>query len=454
MEIVDRRGMVSQRYLAIPRILESKVPFNHSDNDGCFTAGYAIGELCRYAVLKKELGADHPDTVDAKQSATRAVEACLLLMNIAGRGDGFVARTYMTTREPTPDDGLFYKKQGGKAYALHTSSAVSRDIVGMEIDASVPVPERLAKLYKDEGVSDDEIIYKGDTSSDEITLHFANLYMAHEILGPDDRELDDLIKMSGTNTLNHIIDNGFCLRECNGKPTTWAKWNQDYFNSSFGWADACLNSAELLMYLRVMMHITGQKDGKWMNTFNQLLAAGYDKLTVLHEERFHMSAMMQMCDSTEDMMFGDHMLATAAFWILILLEEDNDRKELFRKGFQSWNGTMRREHNPGYDFPLMAACPDVEIDAQIIKDWFRRTNQSRLCAGCDIDARHDIARRYRFGGYKETSALLPPDERYISKYDRNPYEWKKEEGGVKCVESCYVYTFAYWLGRYYGFIEE
>lgn len=451
---VDRRGMVTQRHLTVPRIKESKVPYNHSDNDGCFTASYAMGEMCRYAVLKKKYGEEDERVIEAKKSATRGVEAALLLMNISGRGNGFVARTYVTTKEPCPDDGLFYKKQGDKAYCMHTSDAISKNMVGLEIDASTPVPDRLAKLYRDEGFTDDDIIYKGDTSSDEITTHFVNIWMAHEILGPTDPELDELLIMSGTNTLNHIIDNGFVLRECNGKPTTWAKWNYEYFNTAFGWADACLNSAQILMYLRVMMHVTGQFEGKWMDTFNKLVELGYDKLPLRHEERFHMSSMMTMADSVEEMMFGDHMLCTLAFWPLILLETDEERKQNFRKAYKSWNGTMRREHDPGYDIPFLAACPDEYIDSEMMIDWFRRTNNSRLCSGCDIEARKDIARRYRFGGYKETSALLPPDERFISKYDRNPYEWKTEEGGMTQIESCYVYTFAYWLGRYYGLIEE
>ncbi|MBQ3087394.1 MAG: hypothetical protein IJC45_08660 [Clostridia bacterium] len=451
---VDRRGMVTQRHLTVPRVKESMVPYNHSDNDGCFTASYAMGEMCRYSVLKEKFGEDDPKVIEARQSATRAVEAALLLMNISGRGNGFVARTYITSKEPCPDDGLFYRKQGKKTVTAHTSDAIHKNMVGFEFDSPCPVPDRLAKLYRDEGFTDDDITYKGDTSSDEITTHFVNIYMAHEILGPGDPELDELLIMSGTNTLNHIIDNGFCLRECHGKPTTWAKWNIEYFNTSFGWADACLNSAQILMYLRVMMHVTGQYEGKWNDTYNHLIELGYDKLPLKHEERFHMSAMMSMADSVEEMMFGDHMLATLALWPLILLETDEERKENFRKAFKSWNGTIRREHDPGYDIPFLAACPDAQIDSEMVIDWFRRTNNSRLCSGCDIDARKDIARRYRFGGYKETSALLPPDERFISKYDRNPYEWKTEEGGMTQIESCYVYTFAYWLGRYYGLIEE
>ena len=86
--------------------------------------------------------------------------------------------------------------------------------------------------------------------------------------------------------------------------------------------------------------------------------------------------------------------------------------------------------------------------------WFYRTNLSRLAAGVTLEGRHDIPVKTLRTGTKHISVLLPPDERFISKYDRNPLDLKNEDsGGVWVVESCYVYTFAYWVGRYYGFFK-
>ena len=69
--------------------------------------------------------------------------------------------------------------------------------------------------------------------------------------------------------------------------------------------------------------------------------------------------------------------------------------------------------------------------------------------------RIDIPVRKRRGGYLEISALCPPDETFIAKYDRIPRQFRDEDsGGVMCVESCYVYTFAYWIGIYYGLISD
>ena len=43
------------------------------------------------------------------------------------------------------------------------------------------------------------------------------------------------------------------------------------------------------------------------------------------------------------------------------------------------------------------------------------------------EARHDVAVKTQMMGNKEISVLLPPDERFISKYDRNPLYYKNED---------------------------
>ncbi len=452
---VDRHGMVSQKFLSEAGKIQSAVPHGHSDNDGCFTSGFAIGEMFHYATLKKEKGEYAPETLKARETATRACEATLLLMYISGRGDGFVARTYVTSSEPVPDDGLFYKKNGETAVCINTSQAQRKNIVGIKVKADVPVPERLRRLYADEGYTDTDITYKGDTSSDEITLHFLNLLVGHEILGREDPELDELIKNAARATMSHIIDNGFCLCECDGNPTTWAKWNEEYFNTYDGWADACLNAAEVMMYLKVTMRLTGEAD-KWQAALDKLEKKGYVELTKKHFDRFHQISLAGGIDDREEVMYGDHMLAVASFWGLITLEKDEKKKEVFREGFRSWRYTLSPEFNPGYDFLYFLSDPEkASPDAERIKTWFYRFGVTRLASGISLDERIDIPKRTYPGGYEATSALLTNDERFVAKYDRDPLRYVHEDsGGAFCIESCYPFTFAYWIGRYFGFIKE
>ena len=453
---VDRHGFITQRDLTVERELSSRVPFGHSDNSGSFTAGFAVGELCKYAYYRKKYGTSHPKTAAARESAVRATEACQLLMYISCRGDGFVARTFLTPGEPVPDDGLFYRIENGKATCLPTTDSKQLGLAGKVIPADAPVPKRLRHLYEDEGHSINGIVYKGDTSSDEITHQYLLIYFAHLILGEEDPELDEIIKTSAKNTLRHIISNDNCLMECNGAPTTWAKWNKEYFASPAGWSDACLNAAQLLMYHKVVMFVTGETE-PWAENYRRLTEEeGYAKLTTLHDQRFHISAGNGGLEQVEELMYGDNMLATCAYWLLITLENDPALRKQYKTGYRGWNGTFRREHNPAYDFPYMLSCPEDSIDTDMLCDWFRRQDISRLAAGVSVSARQDVPCRYRFGGMKETACLLMPDERAISKYDRNPYAYTDTHNyrGTYHLESCYVYTFAFWIGKYFGLIEE
>ena len=456
LNFVDRHGMVTQKELKIARDPASAVPYGHSDNSGTFTCMFAVGELCKYAVYKRTLGEGHAKTQAAKKSAIRACEACLLLCYISRRGNGFVARTYITKDEPVPDDGLFYRITGGKATCLPLTQAKERGIAGRVIDASAPIPARLRHMYEDEGYTIDDITYKGDTSSDEITHHYLLFYFIHEILGEEDPELDALVKDRAKAILDHILTHNNALTECDGEPTTWAKWNKEYFSTPLGWSDGCLNAAELLSYLKITMHVTGEQ-GRWAQAYKRLAVnEGYAYLTTLHDARFFMSAASQGLEQVEELMYGDNSLATCAYWMLITLEKDEALLGLYKAGYKGWNGTFRREHDPAYDFPYMLCFPEEELNTQMLTDWFRRQLITRVCSTASIDARKDAPCRIRRGGMKETGCLLPPDEHNVTKYDRNPLSYLKEHGerGLYWLESCYVYTYAYWLGRYYGIITE
>lgn len=454
---VMRRGMVSQRDLREHRNYESRYPYAACDNDGLFTSGYAVGEMFRYATLREKLGEDHPRVKDARKNATKACEACLLLMYIHGRPEGFIARSYHVTGEPVPDDGIFYKREGKTAHCIETTYAKENGRVGEEVPCDYPVPERLAALYRDLGYTDDDIYYKADTSSDEVTGHFLQMKFAHDFLAEGDPELDELIKDACKRTTLHIINHGFEFCESSGKPTTWAKWSKNYFeNDPIGYVDAPLNSSEMLVYLKITMYITGEK-GLWQETYDKLISEGYADLGPKHYDRFYQGAMREKVNPEEDLMYGDNMLALMTYWMLCTLEDNEELLEKYRAAFRSWSGLILREHTPGYDFMYKLGVPDADIDIEKNAKWFTHFETNRLLASVN-SRRHDVAvklgRNYDEKREYEISALLMPDERHVSKYDRNPYDLFMGENRGTCIESCYIYTYAYWIGRYYGFIDE
>lgn len=454
---VMRRGMVCHMNTTEPKRIETALGYTSCDNDGLFTSSHAAGEMFRYAVLKRELGADHPKTVDAKKWATLSCEAALLLTYIHGREEGFIARSYHVKGEPVPDDGHFYQRNGDKAVCAETTESKKSGRVGEEAPCAYPVPDRLAKLYRDLGYTEDDICYKADTSSDEVTGHFMQMWIAHKVLGPDDPELDEIIKTACRRTTKHIIDGGFEFLEHTGKPTTWAKWSKRYFaTAGSGYVDAPLNAAEMLAYLKVTMDVTGES-GIWQETYDKLVADGYAELATKHFDRFFQGAIGVGASPEEDLMYGDNFLAVMTYWLLGVLEKDEKLLELYRNGFKAWSGTLLRELNPGYAFPMLAACPDLELDFDRLADWFYRHEITRLAALVKTN-RHDVpVKRLRHGAdvEKELSALLMPDERSTEKFDRNPFQLVEySDGRNSHFEGCYPYTFAYWMGRYYGFIAE
>ena len=202
------------------------------------------------------------------------------------------------------------------------------------------------------------------------------------------------------------------------------------------------------------MKITGE-EGKWRESYDYLInELGYADMTEEHFDRLYQASLSMNFDYPEDIMYGDHMLAILSFWGLCLLEKDENLLKKYRKGFKAWRTSTAREHTPGYDLPYFSACPDEQPDLDKLAGWFYRTNASRLAAGVNLTGRHDVPQKTLRAGAKEISVQLPPDETFIAKYDRNLVALVDEDsGGVMCVESCYVYTFAYWLGRYYGFFE-
>lgn len=456
---VMRRGMVSQRDMQIPNDKESVFPYASCDNDGLFTSNFAVGEIMHYAVLRDKLGEDDPKTQKAREIATHACEACLMLMYIHGRPEGFISRSYHVTGEPVPDDGLFYKRNGKTAKALETTYTLNEGIAGEEIPCDYPIPERLRHLLTDKGYTEDDVTYKADTSSDEVTGHFMQMRFAHDFLAEKDPELDEIIKDATKRTMTHIINGGFEFREHNGRSTTWAKWSKNYFvNDPTGYVDEPLNAAEVLLYLKITMHITGES-GIWQETYDKLIAEGYADASVKHFDRFYQGAMREGCAPEEDLMYGDNMLALMTFSMICTLEKDEVLLEKYRNAFRSWKGTLLREHTPGYDFLYKLGCPDDYIDFERDVKWFYHFETTRMGGSINM-RRHDTPIKTRRGeetGWPEDeiATLLMCDERVISKYDRNPFATNPFTGvPSKYIESCYIYTMAYWLGRYYGFIAE
>lgn len=198
---------------------------------------------------------------------------------------GFPARNYLLKglASECPDSydyekGIYYLMQpGGQAVSRTGRNREQAFINGeyninLSVDASAEIPPRLFRLIQHavnpqtgKPFGREDIVYKGDTSLDEIIGHLFVYQVAYDILGPEDPELRQIIVSTIRNLAQHFSDNNYMLIDASGQPCTWGKASREYFYSHDGSLNAPLAGAVLLCVFKTAAYITGEKSGR-MNT--------------------------------------------------------------------------------------------------------------------------------------------------------------------------------------------
>ena len=55
----------------------------------------------------------------------------------------------------------------------------------------------------------------------------------------------------------HIVDNGWVLRDMDGKPTRWGRWDPEYLLRPYGFEARGLNGMEAQTYMWTALALTG-----------------------------------------------------------------------------------------------------------------------------------------------------------------------------------------------------
>ena len=363
--------------------------FTHesADNDGLWTAMYAAGACYEYAVTGTE---------GSYNRALTTVKAVLSLMDVTGR-PGYPARSFIVKGEKLPKDGFW-----------------------------IPC-------------DDGSVIWKSDTSSDEIVGHVLIYLLAHELL--PDADIKARTEKAIYDLCTHMMTNGRYLVDVTGKPTRWGKWSVEYFNG-IGRCDSPLNAAEYLAAMKVGAYLTGEK-------------AFEDEYRKAAVEDGYADIMCEQLIRREEINFSDEELCYLSSLPLILLEEDEGLRAKFRTGMSQWWENIRREANPLWTYIYKLIATDEPCDMEAALWTLRRLpmdmryTDAGIANRADLEFEEDVDRFNK----RQFKNLLPPDERRIMKWNGNPFVL--ESGGNNLSEEPgTVYTFPYWLARYYGFIEE
>lgn len=329
---------------------------------------------------------------EALARAERATRAVLFLEKITGV-PGYPARSYIDPTEEKPKDGFWYWTED--------------------------------KKYE----------WKSDTSSDESVGHFLLFAMAWDHLPAG--ELRNEVREVCRRQMDYLLKHNYYLIDPKtGKPTRWGKWHPDYFNGE-GKEDAPLNAVEFLSFLRTTHHVTGD--------------AKYEKeMTRAIDELGYLKIAGRLKEQREELNYSDEELAMLSFYPWMLYEKNPEWRKGMLKALDDWFVNMRPEKNPLWNIIYeLGRGENLELRKDAIwtlerlpmdlRNWrVENSWRKELPLANKVD---------RFGR-RETTVLLPPDERATMKWNGNPFTLDGGGQGTNEDDGA-IFILPYWMGRFH-----
>jgi len=387
--LFGRHGFIGDMPLREKGDLSTIYPKTH-DNENVWTGMYIAAECYRYGATGDE---------EARKRARRSLDMLLLLEEVTGV-PGLFARS---VSKPGDSD-----RKGGE---WHPSA-------------------------------DGEWLWEGDTSSDEVAGRFYGFSVYYDVCGGEGEK--ELIRNSVRRTMDYIIDNDYYLMDVDGEPTMWGKWNPEFFRTA-GRLQKNLNSLEILSFLKTAQHMTGER--RFFDAYAELIKKHGYAHNAIYSKFEHPSIQNH----------SDDLLAFLSYYPLLKYEKHPKLREKYflRSIRRTWN-VISDTRNPLWNFIYGAAAPDGEdFGLEDAVYSLRKMPMDLVYWEVRNSHRADIeispfntARK----GEQLSVAPLPPDERFMLKYNENPYRLDGFWKGMNA-EAPTFWLLPYWMGRYYGFIE-
>ncbi|MCC6490767.1 MAG: hypothetical protein IT364_24990 [Candidatus Hydrogenedentes bacterium] len=389
---LDEWGMKRLGFIHSLFLIDGEWQREVSDNDVGYSSHYASAKSFQYAVTGDRKARD--EAVNMMKSMVWSEQITPI--------DGFPARSIYAAGEPT-------------LKAMHGSGGLPAEWH--------PTPD---------GVWE----WKGDTSSDETDAHVYETTVFLNCVANDEERVwatEHLHRVVG-----HIVDNGFMLRDVDGKPTRWARWDPEYLQTPYGYYARGLNGMEAFNYVTTAYHFTG--DPKFVTGKEQLLGWNYQGDILRQKLTFHPGYFTHF----------DDRLAFYSYYPLVQYETNPDLKSLWLRSLErSWE-VKRIEAVPWFNFIYGALTGnDAELERAVghLREWpldlcrFRFTNSHR----------DDLHTPAGYREYSERPKPLSPRETEPNRWDGNFMQLDGGSGTV--IADPGGWLDAYWMGRYYGMIS-
>ena len=278
--------------------------------------------------------------------------------------------------------------------------------------------------------------WKADTSSDETDGHFYAASIFHDLVAEGEEKRRVLEHMD--RIASHIVREGWVLRDLDGKPTVWARWDPEYFNSIRGSLARGLNGLEVLSYMRTTATLTG--DARFEDAYKQLQGLGYPNYVLRQKLVF----------PPDDVFHSDDRLAFYVYYPLMKYETDPKLRSIYRRSLErSWE-IERLEHNPWFAFIYAASTGNDCEAAQSVKH-LREWPLDLLRHSWRASHRDDLFTPDGYVAYAGGTRGLSPRVTGPIRWSDTTLRYDGGAGGRVVVDPS-GWLDAYWMGRYHGLI--
>jgi hypothetical protein len=365
-----------------------------SDNDGGHTAHYLAAMSFKYAATGDP---------SARREAENAFQAMSWLESITG-SDGFFARSIWAINADQGEPSRF--GSGGLPAKWYTTK-------------------------------DGRWMWKGDTSSDEVNGHFYSVSVFHDLVADDAEKRQSarhLARIAG-----HIMSNGWVLRDMDGQPTRWGRWDPEYLQRPYGFEARGLNSLEAQTYVWTALALSG--DEKFRAGLKQLADWGYPAYTLRQKLTF----------PPESVITWDDELSFRCYHAILRYADDPKLRAIYLRGLErSWE-VMRMQKIPFFNFVYGALTGnDCEVGpaVQHLREWSLDTINHSF----HNSHRADLAPEPGYAPIVGDKRAISPRESTAMWGSRTAIEYDGGNGG-RTVTPPIGWLEDYWMGRYYGFIQ-
>lgn len=367
-----------------------------SDNDGGNSSNYLAAMSFKYAATGDE---------SARQEALDTFKAMIWLESITGDNSGFFARSIWSVKG---DKGELATQGSG----------------------GLP-----AKWYK----TDDGLwIWKGDTSSDEVNGHMFGVTTFHDLAakGPEkERAAQHIARIS-----QHIIVEGWVLRDMDGQPTRWGRWDPDYLLAPYGFEARGLNGVEAQTYMWAAYGMTGDQSFL-VALHDQLMRFGYHTYSVRAKATFPLDTIVPWDD---ELLFW-------CYYPLLKYADDPELRSIYMRSLErSWE-VMRMQQMPFYNFVYGAATGnDCEVPEAVA--FLREHPMDVTSWRWHNSHRADLAPEPGYVPYAKGTRAISPRETQVKMGAWSTIDYDGGSDGTHMTPPS-AWLQDYWMGRYYGFIE-